>query len=49
MDVIYSHLHMEHSPNMPPQLPYIPTWEELWAPKIFGAGTSGAHGDEDNE
>lgn len=44
MDEINSHFHIEHPPNMLPHLPYIPTWEELWAHENFGVRTSEANG-----
>lgn len=48
MDVLFSHMHIEHPPHMPQQMPYIPTWQELWVAGHDRFGTSGAQ-DEDEE
>lgn len=42
---IYSDMHVVRPPTVPPQFPYIPTWEELWMPRGDGARTSGARED----
>lgn len=47
IDGIYSHFNIEHLPQLPQQMPYIPTWQELWAAEQDGVGTSAAREEDD--
>lgn len=49
MDLLFSHLHIEIPVNMPPQLPYIPTQDELWGVGDVGSCMNGARDDNDDE
>lgn len=42
VDKYFSYFHIEHPKHMPQQMPYIPTWEELFTTKDFEAKSSGA-------
>ena len=49
LDTLYAHMNVVRPPTIPPQCPYIPTWEELWMPRGDGAGGSGMHGEENDD
>lgn len=48
LDTIFTHMNVVRPPTIPPQCPYIPTWEELWIPGDDGAGGSGAQDEDDD-
>lgn len=49
MDLLFSHLKIKSPANIPQQILYIPTWEELWAVSDVGSWISGASDEEDDE
>lgn len=49
LEAMFSHMNVVRPPTVPPQCPYIPTWEELWMPRGDGVRTSGENVDDDDD